>query len=152
MTLTFVAHGTFSRIAAAEAVQTKGLGSALWCSRYCWMAASSSATLLNTPRADAVLGDQAEEALDLVEPGSRGRGEVHMEARMALQPGLDLGMLVGGVVVGDQVHVEVLRRLGIDPAQELEPFLMAMARHALADHLAGGDVERGEQGVVPWRL
>ena len=51
--------------------------------------------------ADAIAGDQAEEALDLVEPGAGGRREVHVEARMALEPRLDLGVLVSGVVVGD---------------------------------------------------
>jgi len=69
-----------------------------------------------------------------------------VEARMLLQPRLHLGMLVGGIVVGDQVHSQALGRLGIDPAQELEPFLVAMARHALADDAAGGDLEGGEQG------
>jgi hypothetical protein len=49
-------------------------------------------------------------------------------------------------IVGDQVHIKMLRRLGINPAQELEPLLVAMSRHALADHPAGGDVEGGEQG------
>ena len=42
---------------------------------------------------DGVLGDQAEEALDQVEPGGGGRGEMEVEARMAFQPGFDLGML-----------------------------------------------------------
>src|SRR3954467_9560541 len=51
-----------------------------------------------------------------------------MEAGMPLQPCLDLGMLMGCVVVGDQVHIEELGRLGIDPTQELEPFLVPMAR------------------------
>ena len=68
-----------------------------------------------------------------------------MEARMFCQPRLDLGMLVGGVVVGDQMQVELLGRLGVDTAQEFQPFLMAVPLHAVADDLAGGDVERGEQ-------
>ena len=43
-------------------------------------------------------------------------------------------MLVCGVVVGDQVHIKVLWRLGFDAAQEPEPFLKAMSLHTLADH------------------
>jgi hypothetical protein len=39
-----------------------------------------------------------------------------MEARVPLQPRLDFGMLVGGVVVGDQVHIEEPGCLGIDHA------------------------------------
>ena len=100
---------------------------------------------LEPPAADAVLGDQAEEALDLVDPGGGGRGEVHMEPLVPLQPRLHLGVLVRGIAVGDQVHVEVLWRLGIDPAEELEPLLVAMALHALADDLAGSHVEGGKQ-------
>ena len=61
-------------------------------------------------------------------------------------------MFVGGIVVGDQVDIQMLGRGGVDPAQELEPFLMTMSRHALADHLAGGNLERGEQrgGAMPF--
>jgi hypothetical protein len=47
-------------------------------------------------------------------------------------------------LVGDQVHVE--EPGCIDPAHEFEPLLVAMARHALTDYPAGGDVEGGEQG------
>jgi hypothetical protein len=36
---------------------------------------------------------------------------VHVEARMPFEPRLDLGMLVRGVVVGDQMDVEVRWRL-----------------------------------------
>ena len=55
-------------------------------------------------------------------------------------------MLVRRIVVGDEVHIKVLRRLAVDPAQEFEPLLVPMARHALTDHGAGGHVEGGEQG------
>ena len=80
--------------------------------------------------ANAVLGNQAEKAFDLIDPRGGGRGEVHVKARMPFEPGLNLGVLVGGVVVGDQVHGEVLRCLSIDAAQEFEPFLMPVSRHA----------------------
>src|ERR1035441_4699318 len=49
--------------------------------------------------------------------------------------------VVGSVIVGNQMQVEVLRRLGLDPADELEPFLMAMPLHALSDHLTGRDIQ-----------
>ena len=38
-------------------------------------------------------GQFGEEALDGVEPGCRGRGEVEMEPRMPFQPGANLGCL-----------------------------------------------------------
>jgi hypothetical protein len=92
-----------------------------------------------------VLGNQAEKAFDLIDPRGEGRGEVHVKARMPFEPGLNLGVLVGGVVVGDQVHGEVLRCLSIDAAQEFEPFLMPVSRHALTNHLASGNLARREQ-------
>ena len=95
---------------------------------------------------DGIPGDQAEKALDEVDPGRRGRREVEMEAWVAFEPCLDLGMLVGGVVVHHGMQIEGFRCLGIDGAQKAQELLMAVAIHALANDLAGGDVERGEQG------
>ena len=42
---------------------------------------------------NGILGDQAKEALDQIEPGCRGRGKVKMEARVSFQPCFDFGML-----------------------------------------------------------
>jgi hypothetical protein len=58
--------------------------------------------------------DLAEEALDEVEPGGTGRGEVHFETGMAQQPPADCSGLVGAVVVQDEVDVEVVRDLTVD--------------------------------------
>ena len=55
---------------------------------------------------DGLLGDEAEPALDLIEPTRIGRSVVHVIARMTDQPGLDLGMLVGAVVVRDQMDLK----------------------------------------------
>jgi hypothetical protein len=49
-----------------------------------------------------------EEALNHVEPGSRGRREVQMKARMGLEPALYGRRLVGGIVVDDQVEIETV--------------------------------------------
>ena len=56
-------------------------------------------------------GDIAEEALDHVQPGCRGRREMHNKARVFVEPRLHGRMLVRGVVVGNQVQRLVLRRL-----------------------------------------
>ena len=95
--------------------------------------------------ANAILCDAAKEALDLVEPGCGGRGEVHMEARMPFEPRLDHVVLVRGVVVGDQMQAQRLGRIAVDGAEEFAPFLVTVSLHALPDHLCGGDVEGGEQ-------
>src|SRR6201993_2605938 len=95
--------------------------------------------------ADTVGGNPAEEALDLVDPGARRGCEVHVEAAVLGQPGFDRRVLMGGIVVGDQVQIEGLGRAAVDGSQEPQPFLVAMALHALPDHPTGGDIERGEQ-------
>jgi hypothetical protein len=58
--------------------------------------------------ADELVGDLAEEPFDEVEPAGAGRGEVQMEPRVAQQPSLHGRRLVGGVVVQDQVHLQVV--------------------------------------------
>ena len=94
---------------------------------------------------DAFVSNAPEEAFDLVEPRRRCWGEVHMKTRMALKPRLDFGVLVCGVVVGNQVHIKPLGRGTIDCTQKFKPFLVAMSLHALADDAAGGDIEGGKQ-------
>ena len=103
-------------------------------------------------RTDHVCGQVGEEALDEVHPGRRGRREVGLEARMAGEPRLDLGMLVGGVVVLDQVDVETLGRLAVDLLQEAQPFDVRVALLRARDQLAFERIERREQVTVPWRL
>ena len=68
------------------------------------------------------------------------------EARVAVEPGADLGMLVGGVVVEDDVDDLAGRRLGLDRVQEADELLMAVALHVAADDGAVEHVERSEQG------
>ena len=97
------------------------------------------------PAPELFLGQEREEALDLVQPGSAGRREVDMPARMAGQPTLNGRRLVGCVVVHDQMDVELVGDLGFESAQELEELPAAMTREALPDDLAGGDIEGGEQ-------
>ena len=53
---------------------------------------------------------------------------MHVEAGMAVEPSTDRGMLMGGVIVGDDVDVEIGRGLLIDGFEKGEPLLVAMAR------------------------
>jgi hypothetical protein len=62
-----------------------------------------------------------EEAFDHVEPRGASRREVHVEARMAFQPALDLGMFVRGIVVGDPMDLAVLGSRFADQIQKLQP-------------------------------
>jgi hypothetical protein len=55
---------------------------------------------------DGLAGDQGEPAFDQVEPRGTGRSEVQMEARVGGEPVHDRRMLVGDVVVADQMQLK----------------------------------------------
>jgi hypothetical protein len=61
---------------------------------------------------------------------------LHVEAGVAVEPAGDRGMLMGGVIVGNDVDVEIGRGLVIDGFKEGQPLLMAMARRQAGDQLA----------------
>src|SRR5260370_6600127 len=94
---------------------------------------------------DGALSDEGKEAFDLVEPGGIGGREVNVPTRTACEPSSDLRMLVGGVVVDDEMDVELGWHVGLDVTREGEEFLMAMAGFALGDDRAVKHVESGEQ-------
>src|SRR6185437_9952019 len=94
---------------------------------------------------DFLLGDEPEPALDLVEPAGVSGRVMNVVARMTGHPGLDLGMLVSAVVIGDEVDVQTRRNIAVEMVEKRQEFLMAMARLALSDHFAIEHVERGEQ-------
>ena len=96
--------------------------------------------------ADGLLRDEVESDLDLVEPGGVGGGEVDVVAGPVGEPALDAGVLVGAVVVDDEVDVEVWGHVGVDVLEEAQEFLVAMARPALGKDPAGGDVQGREEG------
>src|SRR5215212_4645284 len=86
-----------------------------------------------------------EESLDGVEPGARSWREVEDETRMAIEPGADVGMLVDGIVVENDVDDLTDRHLRLDGVQKSNEFLMTMTLHVAADDRAVEDVECGEQ-------
>jgi hypothetical protein len=65
---------------------------------------------------------------------------------MAGEPVLDLRMLVGGVVVDDDMDDLAGGDLGFDGVEKADELLMPMALHAAADDLAFEHVEGGEEG------
>src|SRR5439155_14105609 len=78
-------------------------------------------------------------------PGSTGRREVDVESRMPLQPALDGGMFVGGIVVHDQMELFVIGGSIVDQPQEVKPLRMAVTLLAQADYFAVQSIEGGEQ-------
>jgi Na+/glutamate symporter len=69
-----------------------------------------------------------------------------MKTRMLGQPCLDFGVLVGGIVVGNQVNRHVLGGLSVDLPQETQPFLMTMFFSEVGDQFAFQIIQSGKQG------
>ena len=91
---------------------------------------------------DGFLGDVPEETLHLIQPGTVGGNEMDVPARPQGEPGFHTRVLVGAVVVHDQMDVETLRHALLDAPQEGEELLMAVARLASGEHRAAEHVER----------
>ena len=83
---------------------------------------------------EAPLGQDGEEALDGVEPGSRSRREVKGPAGMAREPSPHGGMLVGGIVVEDRMDRLAGGNFALDGVEEADELLMPVALHVAADH------------------
>ena len=56
---------------------------------------------------------------------------MHVEAGLLRQPGLDLGVLVGAVVIDDQVQLQILGHLLVDLPQEAQELLVPVLWLAL---------------------
>jgi hypothetical protein len=89
-------------------------------------------------------GEFREPALDLLDPRRRSRREVDMIMRPG-EPRLDLGRLVGGIVVHDDRDIEPFGDLSIDLFEEVQELCRPVALVALADDEARGDIECGKQ-------
>ena len=61
------------------------------------------------------------------------------------EPGADPCVLVGGVVVEDDMGGLALRNLALDAVEKANELLMAMAGHVLSNHRAIKHVQRGEE-------
>ena len=68
-------------------------------------------------RADDLAGNFAKEAFHQIEPGGRGGNEMDVETGMTLKPSGDFGVLVRGIVVANDVKLQVGGDLLIDLAQ-----------------------------------
>ena len=77
---------------------------------------------------------------------SRRRLSAEKTVSIPAQPAQHLGVLVGGVVVEDDVDHLAGRHRALDRVEEPDELLMSMARHALADDRAVEHIEGGEQG------
>ena len=59
-------------------------------------------------------GEFGKPALDLIDPRRGSRRKMDMIVRPAGEPRFDLGCLVGGIVIHDDMDIEAFRNLSID--------------------------------------
>jgi len=62
------------------------------------------------------------------------------------EPSCDVVVCVGAVVIGNEVDVEIVGDVAVDEFEERQPLLVAVPRFVVGEDLAGGGIERGEQG------
>ena len=100
---------------------------------------------LKDPATKAVDCEIAEEAFDHVKPRSTSRSEVDVESRIPLEPGFYLFVLMGGIIVADDMDVFSLGNIAADQVEKANPFLVAVLFHAGADNLTAEGIHSGEQ-------
>ena len=100
---------------------------------------------------DDLLGDDVEPDFHLVEPGRVGRCEVHVITGACGQPALDAWMLVGDIVIDDQVHVKILGHTAVHMSQKIEQLLVAVTAFALLRIVPVRESNAANSVVVPCR-
>ena len=95
--------------------------------------------------ADALARDLGEEPLDEIEPRTGCRREMQLETLVPGEPALHLLCLVRGVIVDDQMQIEMGGRLAVDLPQERQEFVRPVAWQTFADDLASRHIKRGEE-------
>ena len=88
------------------------------------------------------LGQLGKEALDGIEPGGQGGREVKGSARVPGQPLQHLGLLVGGVVVENDMHELARGHLRLDGVEKANELLMPMVLHAQGREQGRGLIAR----------
>ncbi len=77
---------------------------------------------------------------------------MHVESWMLVQPRLHSGVLVSGVIVGNQVQRLALGGLAINLAQQLQPYDVRVALLALPMTRASSTLSAANRVFVPLRL
>jgi hypothetical protein len=98
------------------------------------------------PSSNRLLRNETEPSLDLIEPGRIGGRVMDVKARSLCQPNSNVGMLVGGIVVDDEMDGKIVGHGFVDSLEEAKKLLMSVAWFAFGEDGPGGDVEGGKKG------
>ena len=133
-------------ISAAVTFQMNGLGSSFQWVAQSSMAASSSETLVNTPRrrrrSVSSLNQRSMRLVQELDVGVKCRCQ---RRRSRWEPRGDLRRLVCGQVVQHDMDGQTARDAGVDLLEEPQDVLGGMAFAAVREDLTGRDVHRREQ-------
>ena len=69
-----------------------------------------------------------------------------MKARVPVQPGFDLGVFVGGIIVQNHMNLHAGRGLRLDFFEKAQPFLMPVPGRAFRQDFPVEIIQRGKQG------
>ena len=95
--------------------------------------------------AKSLLRNAIEPDFHLIEPRGIGWSEVHVESWPCGEPAFHSPMLVRGVIIHNDVHLQVLRHVVFNLPEKTQILLMPVARSTFREHLAVGGVQRGKQ-------
>ena len=97
------------------------------------------------PPTNGLLRNAVEPDLHLIQPRRIGRSEVYVEPWPGGEPASNSQMLVCGVIIHDDVHLQVLRHVLLNLPEKAQILLMPVARSTFRKHFAVGRVQGGKQ-------
>jgi hypothetical protein len=100
---------------------------------------------------NGLLCNETEPAFDLVEPRGVCRCVVDLEARPLGKPCAHFGMLVGSVVVDDQVHSQMGGNGTVNALQKGQKLLVAVPGLQSVNTVPVATSRAANKVVVPWR-
>ena len=100
---------------------------------------------------EAAAGELGEEALDRIEPGCRGRGEVERPARMPGQPSSDFGVLVAAIIVEDHMDQLAGRDVALEAVEKTRNSWWRCRCMHWPTIVPSSTLSAANKVVVPWR-
>ena len=97
------------------------------------------------PSANTFSRDLPEPAFYQIKPGRTRRRKMEVETRMFVEPSLNIGVIVGPVVIEDHVDIETLGCFPVYGAQELKELGVPVPGIAGADDLPFQNIECGKE-------